>query len=72
MIQVYSNGASEVLLGKAIKTLNLPRDEIVVMTKVIKSAHTWAFTADRFALSLALRHRCEGSWNQLRRNWPKS
>lgn len=25
---------SEVILGKAIQTLNLPRDEIVVMTKV--------------------------------------
>ncbi|XP_006457299.1 hypothetical protein AGABI2DRAFT_123172 [Agaricus bisporus var. bisporus H97] len=30
----YSNGASEVLLGKAIKKLNLPHDEIVVMTKL--------------------------------------
>lgn len=31
---VYSNGASEAILGKAIKEYNLPRDEIVVMTKV--------------------------------------
>ena len=31
---VYSNGSSEVILGKAIKKFNLPRDEIVVMTKV--------------------------------------
>lgn len=31
---MYSNGLSEVILGKAIKQLNLPRDEIVVMTKV--------------------------------------
>ncbi|KAJ7741514.1 NADP-dependent oxidoreductase domain-containing protein [Mycena maculata] len=31
---VYSNGASEVVLGKAIKEYNLPREEIVVMTKV--------------------------------------
>ncbi|KAJ6617541.1 NADP-dependent oxidoreductase domain-containing protein, partial [Mycena sp. CBHHK59/15] len=31
---VYSNGMSEVVLGKAIKELQLPRDEIVVMTKV--------------------------------------
>ena len=31
---VYSNGVSEVILGKAIKQYNLPRDEIVVMTKV--------------------------------------
>jgi len=31
---VYSNGLSEVILGKAIKEHKLPRDEIVVMTKV--------------------------------------
>ncbi|KAG8943124.1 hypothetical protein FRC04_003204 [Tulasnella sp. 424] len=31
---VYSNGLSEVILGKAIKKYNLPRDEIVVMTKL--------------------------------------
>lgn len=31
---MYSNGESEVILGKAIKQHNLPRDEIVVMTKV--------------------------------------
>ncbi|KAG8710316.1 hypothetical protein FRC08_017324 [Ceratobasidium sp. 394] len=31
---VYSNGISEVILGKAIKQHNFPRDEIVVMTKV--------------------------------------
>lgn len=30
---VYGNGESEIILGKAIKTLNLPRDEIVVLTK---------------------------------------
>ncbi|GJJ08937.1 hypothetical protein Clacol_003157 [Clathrus columnatus] len=30
----YCNGESERILGKAIKVLNLPRDEIVVMTKV--------------------------------------
>ncbi|KAJ7650606.1 Aldo/keto reductase [Roridomyces roridus] len=31
---VYSNGQSEVVLGNAIKTLGLPREEIVVMTKI--------------------------------------
>jgi len=31
---VYSNGLSEVILGRAIKQLNLPRDEIVIMTKL--------------------------------------
>lgn len=31
---VYSNGESEIILGKAIKQLKLPRDELVVMTKL--------------------------------------
>ncbi|KAK0225441.1 aryl-alcohol dehydrogenase [Armillaria fumosa] len=31
---IYSNGQSEVVLGKAIRQENLPRDRIVVMTKV--------------------------------------
>ncbi|KAF5330009.1 hypothetical protein D9611_010518 [Ephemerocybe angulata] len=31
---VYSNGLSEIYLGNAIKKLNLPREEIVVMSKV--------------------------------------
>ncbi|KAF7979652.1 hypothetical protein HWV62_41627 [Athelia sp. TMB] len=30
---IYSNGMSEVILGKAIKQLNLPREGIVIMTK---------------------------------------
>ena len=37
-VQVYSNGLSEIILGKAIKKFNLPRDEIVVMTKVNPSS----------------------------------
>ncbi|PSR70429.1 hypothetical protein PHLCEN_2v13680 [Hermanssonia centrifuga] len=31
---VYSNGLSEKILGNAIKQLNLPREELVIMTKV--------------------------------------
>ncbi|OSD02181.1 Aldo/keto reductase [Trametes coccinea BRFM310] len=30
----YSNGLSEEILGKAIKQLNLPREELVIMTKL--------------------------------------
>ncbi|TCD60307.1 hypothetical protein EIP91_010401 [Steccherinum ochraceum] len=30
----YSNGLSEIILGRAIKQLNLPREELVIMTKV--------------------------------------
>ncbi|KAF9561775.1 aryl-alcohol dehydrogenase [Agrocybe pediades] len=41
---IYSNGQSEIILGKAIKQFNIPRDEIVVMTKVFfpvgKTANT--------------------------------
>ncbi|EIW61065.1 aryl-alcohol dehydrogenase [Trametes versicolor FP-101664 SS1] len=31
---VYSNGLSEVILGNVIKKLNLPREELVIMTKL--------------------------------------
>ncbi|KAI0328025.1 oxidoreductase [Cubamyces sp. BRFM 1775] len=31
---VYSNGLSEVILGNAIKKYNLPREELVIMTKL--------------------------------------
>jgi aryl-alcohol dehydrogenase-like predicted oxidoreductase len=34
---VYSHGLSEEILGRAIKQLNMPRGEIVVMTKVPSS-----------------------------------
>jgi len=30
---IYQNGSSEIILGRAIKKYNFPRDEIVVMTK---------------------------------------
>ncbi|KAF8578181.1 Aldo/keto reductase [Ramaria rubella] len=36
---MYSNGESERILGKAIKELKLPHDEIVVMTKTAKQIH---------------------------------
>jgi aryl-alcohol dehydrogenase-like predicted oxidoreductase len=36
---VYSNGLSEEILGRAIKKYELPRDEIVVMTKVFMPWH---------------------------------
>ncbi len=32
--QTYSNGLSEVILGNVIKKLGLPREELVIMTKV--------------------------------------
>ncbi|KAG8849857.1 hypothetical protein FRB96_000602 [Tulasnella sp. 330] len=50
----YSNGLSEVVLGKAIKQHNLPRDEIVVMTKVcfvvnedLTGSYTFAFLSEQ-------------------------
>ena len=53
---VYSNGLSEVILGKAIKQHNLPRDEIVVMTKVrvIILHSTYMFTQIRRCSLLSL------------------
>jgi aryl-alcohol dehydrogenase-like predicted oxidoreductase len=38
-VKAYSNGASEILLGKAIKKFDFPRDEIVVMTKARIEPH---------------------------------
>jgi aryl-alcohol dehydrogenase-like predicted oxidoreductase len=37
---VYSNGESERIVGKAIKKYNLPREEIVVLTKVRTSINS--------------------------------
>lgn len=31
---VYSNGDSERIVGKAIKKFKIPRDELVILTKV--------------------------------------
>ena len=33
-LQIYSHGQSEIILGNAIKKLGLPREELVIMTKV--------------------------------------
>ena len=52
---VYSNGVSEEILGKAIKKFNLPRDEIVVMTKVYTS-HVKLFRKALTRNDLALQH----------------
>lgn len=30
---VYSNGASEILIGKAIKKYNIPRQKIIILSK---------------------------------------
>ncbi|KAL1726650.1 NADP-dependent oxidoreductase domain-containing protein [Schizophyllum commune] len=42
---VYSNGLSEVVLGKAIKVNNLPRDEIVLYSEVKRNVNEY-FTPD--------------------------
>lgn len=34
---VYSNGASEIALGKALKEIGCDREEVVVLTKVMKT-----------------------------------
>ncbi|KAI0339039.1 aryl-alcohol dehydrogenase [Trametopsis cervina] len=43
---VYSNGLSEVILGNAIKKLNLPREELVILTKV------YATVAPKYGINL--------------------
>jgi len=48
---MYSNGVSEEILGKAIKKFNLPRDEIVVLTKVCVNPNlcVYVFSTTPFA-----------------------
>ncbi|KAJ7597754.1 NADP-dependent oxidoreductase domain-containing protein [Mycena floridula] len=52
---IYGNGFSEVILGKAIKEHNLPRDELVIMTKFYgvvtnnPDSNAMAYLSDRAA-----------------------
>lgn len=69
---MYSNGESEVILGKAIKKLNLPRDEIVVMTKVrvCELVNVSFFIGSRSTMSLvALQARRYSSLRFTRTSW---
>lgn len=34
--EAYSEGHAEVLMGRAIKELNIPREEIVISTKLFR------------------------------------
>jgi aryl-alcohol dehydrogenase-like predicted oxidoreductase len=45
-MQYYSNGLSEEILGKAIKQHNIPRDEIVILTKVSSTIVSLASSAE--------------------------
>jgi aryl-alcohol dehydrogenase-like predicted oxidoreductase len=36
---VYSNGLAEIYLGRTLKKLNIPRENVVIMTKVHISSH---------------------------------
>ena len=36
---MYSNGASEVVVGKALKKYEIPRESVVIMTKVFMVVH---------------------------------
>jgi len=59
---IYSHGLSEVYLGNAIKALNLPREEIVVMTKLfgavgkIGDAPLWGSPAELDKKGFVNRH----------------
>lgn len=44
---MYSNGASEEIVGKALKKYNIPRHKVVIMTKCF-----WATSEDMRALPL--------------------
>ncbi|KZT05512.1 aryl-alcohol dehydrogenase [Laetiporus sulphureus 93-53] len=58
---IYSNGLSEVMLGKAIKELNLPREELVIMTKLFAAV---APTYDMNLMSMGVKPDEVGLVNQ--------
>ncbi|EIW83789.1 aryl-alcohol dehydrogenase [Coniophora puteana RWD-64-598 SS2] len=61
----YSNGLSEIMLGNAIKELQLPRERIVIMTKV------FAPVAKEFGKSLVgvnVGDECVNQWGLSRKN----
>ncbi len=58
VLQVYSNGLSEVILGRAIKQLKLPREELVIMTKARPPRSLLGPTGPDPA------HRCYPSWQK--------
>ena len=51
----YSYGLSETILGKAIKHWNLPRDELVIMTKVFFPASSSKRLTNQSGLSRKVR-----------------
>lgn len=51
---MYSNGDSEKIVGKAIKQLNLPREELVIMTKVSCISTSPSFSFNNHARQLCL------------------
>lgn len=60
---MYSRGRSEEILGKAIKLHNLPRDEIVILTKVLFSSILMLFSL-MYLNILAVGSRSKG-WRSL-------
>ena len=59
---IYSNGLSEIYLGRAIKALNLPREGIVVMTKVCYQSRWHLCRGPQFILSYS----CTAPWQRRR------
>ena len=56
---MYSNGRSEEILGRAIKKLGLPREELVIMTKVffprqLSASLQAKVSSDRFTVQCLL------------------
>jgi len=39
--EVYAAGESEINLGKALKKLNVKREEVVISTKLFRGAYGW-------------------------------
>jgi len=59
--EIYGMGVAETILGKALKELNVPRENLVISTKIIKIG------TDVNGLGLGRKHLIEGLRNSLKR-----
>lgn len=59
--EIYGNGTAEIIMGNALKALNVPREQLVISTKLLKGGET---VNER---GLSRKHIIEGLNNSLKR-----
>lgn len=63
--EIYENGKAEAQLGRAIKALNLPREQLVITTKIIANTEQSGNSVNR-VFTLSRKHIQEALNNSLK------